>query len=38
MAGKNQFTPRPSTRPLTKFEQRGHQLGHTICDLIFSTL
>ena len=38
MAGKNQFTPRPSTRPMTKFEQRGHQLGHTIWDLIFSTL
>ncbi len=38
MAGKNQFTPRPSTRPMTKFEQRGHQLGHTISDLIFCTL
>ncbi len=38
IAGKNQFIPRPSTRPLTKFEQRGHQLGHTIWDLIFSTL
>lgn len=38
IAGKNQFTPRPSTRPITKFEQRGHQLGHTIWDLIFCTL
>lgn len=37
-AGKNQFTPRPSTRPLTKFEKRGQQLGHSIWDLVFSTL
>lgn len=35
---KNQFTPRPSTRPLTKFEKRGQQLGHPIWDLIFFTL
>lgn len=37
-AEKNQFTPRPSTRPLTKFEKRGQQLGHLIWDLIFFTL
>jgi len=29
------YAPRPSYRPLTKFEQRGLQLGHTIYDLIF---
>lgn len=37
-AAKNQFTPRPPTRPLTKFEKRGQQLGHTIWDLVFLTL
>lgn len=37
-AEKNQFTPRPPTRPLTKFEKRGQQLGHTIWDLVFLTL
>jgi tRNA (guanine-N7-)-methyltransferase len=35
---KNQFTPRPSTRPMTKFEKRGQQLGHSIWDLVFLTL
>ncbi|MFZ0218687.1 MAG: tRNA (guanosine(46)-N7)-methyltransferase TrmB [Candidatus Aquirickettsiella sp.] len=35
---KNQFTPRPPTRPITKFEKRGQQLGHPIWDLIFFTL
>ena len=29
------FSPRPDTRPLTKFEQRGTRLGHGVCDLIF---
>lgn len=29
------FSPRPRTRPLTKFEQRGHRLGHGVWDLIF---
>jgi tRNA (guanine-N7-)-methyltransferase len=29
------YAPRPLYRPLTKFEQRGLQLGHTIYDLIF---
>jgi tRNA (guanine-N7-)-methyltransferase len=37
-AEKNQFTPRPSTRPMTKFEKRGQQLGHSIWDLVFFTL
>jgi tRNA (guanine-N7-)-methyltransferase len=34
-AGEGQFTPRPDCRPLTKFEQRGHRLGHGVWDLIF---
>jgi tRNA (guanine-N7-)-methyltransferase len=29
------YAPRPSYRPLTKFEQRGLQLGHGVWDLIF---
>jgi tRNA (guanine-N7-)-methyltransferase len=29
------FSPRPETRPLTKFEQRGLRLGHGVWDLVF---
>ena len=29
------FAPRPSYRPLTKFEQRGLRLGHGVWDLLF---
>ncbi len=29
------FSPRPDTRPLTKFEQRGTRLGHGVWDLLF---
>lgn len=29
------FAPRPSTRPLTKFEERGLNLGHGVWDLVF---
>jgi len=29
------FSPRPDTRPLTKFEQRGLRLGHGVWDVIF---
>ncbi|CEK09683.1 tRNA (guanosine(46)-N7)-methyltransferase TrmB [Legionella hackeliae] len=29
------FSPRPETRPLTKFEQRGNKLGHGVWDLIY---
>ncbi len=29
------FIPRPDTRPLTKFETRGHGLGHGVWDLMF---
>ena len=29
------FSPRPDTRPLTKFEQRGQRLGHGVWDLLY---
>jgi tRNA (guanine-N7-)-methyltransferase len=32
------FAPRPSYRPLTKFENRGIKLGHGVWDLIFEKL
>jgi len=35
LSGVNNYTPRPEYRPLTKFEQRGHDLGHGVWDLIF---
>lgn len=35
MAGAGRFSPRPETRPLTKFERRGHRLGHDVWDLLF---
>ncbi|AKD38284.1 tRNA (guanine-N(7)-)-methyltransferase [Pasteurella multocida subsp. multocida OH4807] len=32
----NDYIPRPDFRPLTKFEQRGHRLGHGVWDLYFT--
>ncbi|AZI15105.1 tRNA (guanosine(46)-N7)-methyltransferase TrmB [Avibacterium paragallinarum] len=29
------YIPRPESRPLTKFEQRGYRLGHSVWDLYF---
>jgi tRNA (guanine-N7-)-methyltransferase len=29
------FAPRPTYRPLTKFENRGLRLGHHVWDVIF---
>ena len=29
------YVPRPDSRPLTKFERRGHRLGHGVWDLSF---
>jgi tRNA (guanine-N7-)-methyltransferase len=29
------FVPRPDSRPVTKFERRGHKLGHGVWDLAF---
>lgn len=34
-AGSGNYTPRPE-RLLTKFEKRGHRLGHGVWDLIFT--
>ena len=34
----NDYVPRPDSRPLTKFESRGHRLGHGVWDLQFSKL
>lgn len=34
-AGEDKFIPRPESRPLTKFEQRGHRLGHGVWDLMY---
>jgi tRNA (guanine-N7-)-methyltransferase len=31
----NDYIERPDSRPLTKFEQRGHRLGHGVWDLVF---
>ena len=32
------YVPRPDQRPLTKFEQRGHKLGHGVWDLMFERI
>ncbi|MBN7819317.1 tRNA (guanosine(46)-N7)-methyltransferase TrmB [Bowmanella yangjiangensis] len=32
------YVPRPDFRPLTKFEQRGHRLGHGVWDLMFERI
>ncbi len=37
-AGVDHYTPRPGYRPLTKFEQRGHRLGHGVWDLVFRSI
>ncbi|HEV7914131.1 MAG TPA: tRNA (guanosine(46)-N7)-methyltransferase TrmB, partial [Albitalea sp.] len=29
------FAPKPAYRPLTKFENRGLELGHGVRDLVF---
>ncbi len=34
-AGDQQFAPRYTERPLTKFELRGHRLGYKVWDLVF---
>jgi tRNA (guanine-N7-)-methyltransferase len=35
LAGRGAFSPRPASRPLTRFEQRGERLGHRVFDLLF---
>jgi tRNA (guanine-N7-)-methyltransferase len=34
-AGASQYAPQPDYRPLTKFENRGLNLGHGVWDLVF---
>ena len=34
-AGPNNYIARPDSRPETKFERRGHRLGHGVWDLMF---
>jgi tRNA (guanine-N7-)-methyltransferase len=35
LAEPGAFTPRPKNRTLTRFERRGHRLGHGVRDLVF---
>ena len=35
IAGSKRFSPRPQYRPMTKFEQRGERLGHSVWDLLY---
>ncbi len=37
-AGSGTFATRPGYRPATRFENRGRQLGHPVCDLIYQRL
>ena len=36
LSTNNDYVPRPDSRPLTKFENRGQNLGHGVWDLQFS--
>lgn len=38
LAGAKQYSERPDYRPVTKFERRGHRLGHGIWDLLFKKI
>ena len=35
LASDGGFVPRPAWRALTRFERRGHRLGHGVWDLSF---
>lgn len=35
LAASGDYSPRPATRPLTHFEQRGQRLGHSVWDLLY---
>ena len=35
---EGEYAPRPNYRPITKFEERGHRLGHGVWDLLFRRL
>lgn len=38
LSESNDYVPRPDSRPVTKFEQRGHRLGHGVWDLMFERI
>ena len=38
MKAPQEYSPRPEFRPLTKFEKRGHRLGHGVWDLLFERI
>lgn len=35
VGNSKQFVERPAMRPITRFERRGHRLGHSVWDLAF---
>ncbi|NND92455.1 MAG: tRNA (guanosine(46)-N7)-methyltransferase TrmB [Granulosicoccus sp.] len=35
-AGPGKASPRPDWRPVTRFEQRGRRLGHSVTDLLYT--
>ncbi|RDH82597.1 MAG: tRNA (guanosine(46)-N7)-methyltransferase TrmB [endosymbiont of Galathealinum brachiosum] len=35
LSDDNTYVPKPEERPTTKFEKRGHRLGHGVWDLLF---
>ncbi|MGD9841431.1 MAG: tRNA (guanosine(46)-N7)-methyltransferase TrmB [Steroidobacteraceae bacterium] len=35
LAGDTGYMPRPDDRPLTRFERRGHRLGHGVWDMAY---
>ena len=37
-AGGHMYSKRPKQRPLTKFENRGQKLGHSVWDIIFTNI
>ena len=38
LSATQDYVPRPDTRPVTKFEKRGHRLGHGVWDLMFERM
>jgi tRNA (guanine-N7-)-methyltransferase len=36
LAGDTEFVERPALRPMTRFERRGHRLGHGVWDLAYA--
>ena len=38
LSNDNTYIPKPDERPITKFETRGHRLGHGVWDLMFKRI